>query len=206
MSLSPNKFEDNKDFFGFASEYFVDETEYLTVDKVVASEELITKLDFLLKDIAYPGTTKALPSARIIIELSDTKNTYKREPYTFFALLGDFGGFNGAIIMFPALLMSFYTPRMYAAAVAQETPIRKPQDRSSKEKMSQLAAQTKSAVESAQSPNGLHDSVLGLRIKQARKISRPKFSLTQLMCSSKCLCQRNQTSRLLNKINDRFEE
>ena len=118
MQLSPNVFEDNKDVYGFADEYFVEETEFVTIDKVAKSEELITTFDPLLKELAYPGTNQTMPSARLLIELSDTRSTYKREPYSFFALLGDFGGFNGAIIMFPALIMSFYTPRMYAAAVA----------------------------------------------------------------------------------------
>ena len=119
MQLSPNVFEDNKDVYGFADEYFVEETEFAALDKVFKSEELISSFDDLLKkDLVYPNTNKTMPSARLLIELSDSRSTYKREPYSFFALLGDFGGFNGAIIMLPALIMSFYAPRMYAAAVA----------------------------------------------------------------------------------------
>ena len=43
-----------------------------------------------------------------------------------FILLGDIGGFNGAIMILPAYLMSLYTDRMFRKSIAAETPIRKP--------------------------------------------------------------------------------
>ena len=49
----------------------------------------------------------------------------ERQTYTFFTLLGDLGGFNGAIIIFPSYLMSFYSERMFRSALAGEVPIRK---------------------------------------------------------------------------------
>ena len=49
----------------------------------------------------------------IIFKLADTRYKYERAPYTFFVLLGDFGGFQGAIIMLPGYLMSLYTSRMF---------------------------------------------------------------------------------------------
>ena len=170
------------------------------------SEELITSFDPFKEDVVYPGSNKTLPTARLLIELSDTRNIYTREPYTAFALLGDFGGFNGAIIMFPALLMSFYTPRMYAAAVAHDTPVREPRSRNSKQKQHQLTAQTNIALESAHSPTGLNEGAVGSLIKQARNITRPKISFAQLMCFTTCICNKGKTKRLIDKINDRFEE
>ena len=67
-----------------------------------------------------------MPKASMTIMLSDTRYKYTRSKYTFFQLLGDFGGFNGAIIMLPTVLVSFYTQRMFNAAVARDTPVRKP--------------------------------------------------------------------------------
>ncbi len=39
--------------------------------------------------------------------------TAERSKYTVFVLLGDVGGFNGAIMILPAYLMSFYSEKMY---------------------------------------------------------------------------------------------
>lgn len=49
--------------------------------------------------------------------MSERANTYERSAYTLLALLGDIGGFNGAIIILPTYLMSFYNPRMYQASL-----------------------------------------------------------------------------------------
>ena len=49
----------------------------------------------------------------------------EREAYTVFTLIGDVGGFNGAIIILPAFLMSFYSERMFQSAIAKEVPVRK---------------------------------------------------------------------------------
>ena len=51
----------------------------------------------------------------------------ERSKYTFLILLGDLGGFNGAIMIFPVFIMSFYSERMYKKAIAGELPTRRPQ-------------------------------------------------------------------------------
>ena len=53
------------------------------------------------------------PSFYISIYLSSRKNEIERQVYSVFTLLGDFGGFNGAIVMFPSYHMSFYSARMF---------------------------------------------------------------------------------------------
>ena len=63
------------------------------------------------------------------LELADKMLTAERSKYTFFVLLGDVGGFNAAIMILPAYLMSFYSEKMYQQAVAGQTPIRKPKRR-----------------------------------------------------------------------------
>ena len=40
------------------------------------------------------------------------------------ALLGDFGGFNGTMIMIPAYLMSYFSIIMYKRAITDEIPVR----------------------------------------------------------------------------------
>ena len=49
----------------------------------------------------------------------------QRVQYTFFSLLGDVGGFNGAIIIFPSFLMSWYAARKFNASIYEDMPIKK---------------------------------------------------------------------------------
>ena len=42
-------------------------------------------------------------------------------------LLGDVGGFGGAILMFPTIFLSFISERMYRKAIAEDMPIKKAQ-------------------------------------------------------------------------------
>ena len=58
--------------------------------------------------------------------LSEKKTTLERTSYTFFQLMADLGGFNSAIVLFPSVLMGFFSEAMYKHSVAQEVPIRKP--------------------------------------------------------------------------------
>ena len=39
-------------------------------------------------------------------------------------LVGDVGGFNGAVIVFPAVLLSFLTEKMYHKAIAEDIPVK----------------------------------------------------------------------------------
>ena len=49
----------------------------------------------------------------------------QRVQYTFFSLLGDVGGFNGAIIIFPSYFMSWYAARRFNSSIYEDMPIKK---------------------------------------------------------------------------------
>ena len=68
-----------------------------------------------------------LPVFSAYFILDDKMVEAERSKYTFLILLGDLGGFNGAIMIFPAFFMSFYAERMYKKAIAAELPTRRPQ-------------------------------------------------------------------------------
>ena len=55
--------------------------------------------------------------------MSNKKNFYSRSAYTFLTLLGDFGGFNDAIVFLISLFMSSYSAKMYAAHITSELPL-----------------------------------------------------------------------------------
>ena len=52
---------------------------------------------------------KDYPTYDTLFELSTSKKEYVREAYTFLTLLGDFGGFNDALVMLVGILSSFYS-------------------------------------------------------------------------------------------------
>ena len=40
-------------------------------------------------------------------------------------LIGDIGGFQGAIFMVPAFILSFYTPKMFEASLLSDMPVKR---------------------------------------------------------------------------------
>lgn len=87
-----------KDTFGQAS--YTDKDAAGLATYSIEGEDAIEDFDFL-------------PKVSITFELDSTQFTAERSKYTFFILLGDLGGFNGAIMILPAYLMSMYTDRMF---------------------------------------------------------------------------------------------
>ena len=50
--------------------------------------------------------------------MSDNITYYERKAYTFMDLLGDFGGFNDAIIFIVSTVFATYSARMFEASIA----------------------------------------------------------------------------------------
>ena len=69
------------------------------------------------------GVTRV--GAVLELVISNQKYEHKRKFYTFMTLVGDIGGFQGAIILLPAFLMSFYSPKRFEASIASEMPVKK---------------------------------------------------------------------------------
>ena len=67
-----------------------------------------------------------LPYMSIALRMGDNKSIYKREAYTVLSLLGDFGGFADALLLIIGLFASFYSAKMFTAAIAAELPYSHP--------------------------------------------------------------------------------
>ena len=69
--------------------------------------------------LSYDGSVrteweiKSEAEIQFLLRLSANKYIYERNVYTFFSLIGDIGGFNGAIVILPTFLMAIYSERMY---------------------------------------------------------------------------------------------
>ena len=110
LQFSINEFQDNRDKFGLLS-LEPETTNYLTYESEVTTT-LIAQLE-------------AYPSLEYILELSQKKHAYARSAYTLFILAADVGGFNASVIIFPALLMGYYSSKMYEQSIASEIPVKK---------------------------------------------------------------------------------
>ena len=53
------------------------------------------------------------PKFSVTLDLADVRHEKERQIYTIFTMLGDIGGFNSAIIIFPAFFMAHYSGLMY---------------------------------------------------------------------------------------------
>ena len=56
------------------------------------------------------------------LKMGNNKSIYKREAYTILSLLGDFGGFTDALVLLVGTFTSFYSAKMFNAAIASELP------------------------------------------------------------------------------------
>ena len=64
----------------------------------------------------------ALPITSVEIYLGGKKNIYERSKYTIFTLLGDLGGFYGAIVLIPSSFMSLYASKILTQSLSSQTP------------------------------------------------------------------------------------
>ena len=82
-SIETNEFTDNNDYIGFLS----------------SDPEPLNFMSFQEDNVNEPPHPQTQFS--IQFTLSQTHTTYTRKVYTFMTLIGDIGGFNGAIFLLP---------------------------------------------------------------------------------------------------------
>ena len=112
--------------------------------------------------------TGLLPRFVLEVSLGDTKKVYERTAYTLFTLLGDFGGFNGAIIIFPAYLMSQFSSNKYSQAVYKGVHIRKTKK---KQSVNQTTLRNQLASGAPLDTRLIHETIKG------QVHPKPKFSV-----------------------------
>ena len=106
----------------------------------------------------------------------------ERATYTFFTVLGDVGGFNGAIVIFPAYIMSYYSQQMYNKSVAAETPIRRPKRRNKQKKPFSVPEKVLDGQQSVTQPE-----LTGI-YQQVKLITRQKVPYWKSLCYFANLC------------------
>ena len=98
-------------------EYYLGPNEFSNINDTVGmfSQDVDPETFFSTESVQYSETVDYLPSASIRFQLSDIKRTSERSAYTFFILIGDIGGFNGAVFIFPAFFLSWYNQKMFTS-------------------------------------------------------------------------------------------
>ena len=94
---------------------------------------------FSLSDAVSESTPQVKKSkspikVEVVLNLSDKEQIYERSAYNMFTLIGDIGGFNGAITILPSYFMSIYSSQMFKMALSQDFKVHKSAKRSKKKK------------------------------------------------------------------------
>lgn len=118
VHLAINEFTSHEDYVGL----FPGEPESETFFSVEKSQPSV--LNFPLKQ---GGMIQ--PKGVFEVFLSNQKYENERKVYTLMTLIGDIGGFQGAIIILPTFLLSFYAPKMFEAQLLSEMPVKKTKQR-----------------------------------------------------------------------------
>ena len=115
VELAQNQFVNRDDSVGFLKGD-PDPIEFLNVD---------SRSTYIITEDLY-----GIPTIQVLLALSNRKYLYERSVYTLFTLIGDVGGFNGAIVILPTFLMAIYSERMFKGSISEEIPARKKRKRS----------------------------------------------------------------------------
>ena len=76
--------------------------------KTFLSIDSIEKV-YIVEQSIYNTDLINYPTYETHFELSTSKKEYEREAYTILELLGDFGGFNDALLLLVGIISSFYS-------------------------------------------------------------------------------------------------
>lgn len=162
---------------------------------------------------------------RITLKLSDNLYQSERQIYTIFTMISDMGGFNSAVTLLPAFLLSIYSSQMYAASLKSEIPVRRQASSTSgaaaskqpqinrlfggfgavrEDQESQIAAASSSSQErlSLKDVQSIYDLMESTQTKHCSYLA----SFRSLV--SFCCCRSGVSRKKLfrNKASERFEE
>ena len=120
-------------------------------------------------------------------QLSDIKRTYERKAYTFMTLIGDVGGFNSAVFIFPAFLLSWYNKKMFTASLYEELPVKKKKSKADSYSKLQRKIASNQSLNDGLNPDDINSLINEVNSVKPRII--PFF--TRLKCHFKFLCKKD---------------
>ena len=125
--------------------------------------------------------------------------------YTLLTLIGDIGGFQGAIFMIPAFLMSFYTPKMFEASLLSEITVKKPkkQGKRSKNRRRDEPPLEERLVNGQGILNS--DDVADL-IHEMALVKKVMTGFWETLCHVKRCCGKNRRVKLREKTAEKYQE
>ena len=113
--------------------------------------------------------------------------------------LGDFGGFNDGVLIFPAILMQIYSSRMYLQSLFSLLPVKQTKISGGRKKM-------KDKLDQDPSPFELTEADTEMLAEESGRLGLRKNSWILNLCFSKCLCRKSRGMRLQEKAIAQFED
>ena len=131
--------------------------------------------------------------------------TYERQVYTFFIMLGDIGGFWGAIILVPTSFMSYYSGQMFNASLQSEIPVKKQRKRQKEPQMNQQQT-VKERILMGQSIEALQSADLREVYEEVKQTQPFHSSFFKALFYLKFCCKKDRQTRISEKVSERFDE
>ena len=103
------------------------------------------------------------------------------------ALIGDIGGFNGAVFILPAFLLSWYNEKMFSASLYEELPVKKKKSKTNSYSMLQRKIASNQSLNDGLGPDDINSLINEVNSVKLRII--PYF--TRLKCHFKYLCRKD---------------
>ena len=125
----------------------------------------------------------------MLFSLNNLSATHEREVYTVMDALGDFGGFNDGIILFPAIIMQIYSKNMFLQYLFSLLPIKQGTNSVGRGKF-------KKKCNEDQSPFEMEEADTQLVFDESARLIQRKNSWFLSLCYSKCFCKKNRGMRL----------
>ena len=180
-------------------EFYLGPNEFLNVDDTVGlfAQDVDPETFFSTESIqysestnnlpSYPESWQFLPNASVRFQLSDIKRTSERSAYTFMILIGDIGGFNGAVFIFPAFFLSWYNQKMFTSSLYEELPVKKKKTKDNSYSSLQSKIVSNQSFNDGLAADDINSLISEVNSAKPRKI--PFFS--RLKCHFKFLCRKD---------------
>ena len=189
MLISQNEFIANDDYIGL----FQSEPEpqvFLTIDSLIESRN-------------NKPYNNELTSLEIKISISNRKNSLDRQVYSLLTLASDVGGFNGAIVIIPTYLMSFYSLRMFNASLLEEMPVRKNKKKTRSKKINNLKKKLSNGTQ-GETLDKVDVNDLYRKLQQTTIAMKTQFFKS--LCFFKLFCKNDRELRFRKRAESLFEE
>ena len=111
-------------------------------------------------------------------------------------LIGDIGGFNGAVFIFPAFFLSWYNQKMFTSSLYEELPVKKKKSKDNSYSSLQRKIASNQSFNDGLAPDDISSLISEANSAKPRKIS----FFNRLKCHVKFLCRKDHYKQKVREM------